>query len=59
LYRGISNFKKGYQSRINIVKNDKSDLVADPYSIVAISPSYGMYMELMILGTQKCTQQNH
>jgi len=48
-----------YQPRTNIVKNEKGDLVADPYSIAAISPSYGMYMELMMLGTQKYTQHNH
>jgi len=29
LYRGISDFKKGYQPRTNIVKDDKGDLVAD------------------------------
>jgi len=28
LYRGISDFKKGYQPRTNIVKDDKGDLVA-------------------------------
>ena len=31
LYRGINDFKKGYQPRCNIVK----DLVADSHSIVA------------------------
>jgi len=35
LYRGISDFKKGYQPRTNIVKDEKGDLVADTYSIVA------------------------
>ncbi len=33
--RGISDFKKGYQRRTNVVKDEKSDLVADSYSIVA------------------------
>jgi hypothetical protein len=28
-------FKKGYQPRTNIVKNDKGDLFADPHSILA------------------------
>ena len=32
---GINDFKKGFQSRTNIVKNEKGDLVADPYSILA------------------------
>jgi len=35
LYRGISDFKKGYQSRCNIVKDEKGDLVADFHSFVA------------------------
>jgi len=35
LYRGNSDFKKGYQPRCNIVKNEKGDLVADSHSIVA------------------------
>ena len=35
MYRGISDFKNGYQLRTNIVKDEKGDLVADTYSIVA------------------------
>ena len=35
LYRGISDFKKGYQLRTNIVKDEKGDLVADSNSILA------------------------
>jgi len=35
LYRGINDFTKGYQPRCNIVKDEKSDLVADFHSIVA------------------------
>jgi len=34
LYRGINDFKKGYQPRCNIVKDEKGDLVADSHSIV-------------------------
>ena len=34
-YRGISDFKKGYQTRTNTVKDDKGDLVADSHSILA------------------------
>ena len=34
LYRGINDFKKGYQSRCNIVKDEKGDLVADSHSNV-------------------------
>ena len=34
MYRGIDDFKKGYQPRTTIVKNEKGDLVADPHSIM-------------------------
>jgi len=34
LYRGIIDFKKGYQPRTNIVKDDKGALVADSHSIL-------------------------
>ena len=34
LYRGINDFKKGYQPRCNIVEDEKGDLVADTHSIV-------------------------
>jgi len=35
LYRVISDFKKGYRPRCNIVKDEKGDLVADSHVIVA------------------------
>jgi hypothetical protein len=35
LYRGISDFKKGYQPRNNVVKDENGDLVADSHSILA------------------------
>jgi hypothetical protein len=34
LYRGINEFKKGYQSRNFIVKDEKGDLVAESHSIM-------------------------
>jgi len=34
LYRGISDFKKGYQPRNNIVKDEKGVLVTDSHSIL-------------------------
>ena len=34
MHRGISDFKKGYQRRPNIVKDAKGDLIADSYSIL-------------------------
>jgi hypothetical protein len=33
LYRGISDFKKSYQHRSNMVKDEKVDLVTDSHSI--------------------------
>ena len=35
MYRGINDFKKGYQPRCKIVKDEKGDLMADSHSIVA------------------------
>ena len=40
LYRGISEFKKGNQARIDIVKDDRSDLVAESHSILARWTNY-------------------
>ena len=35
MYRAISVFKKGYQPRINIVKDENGDLVTDSHSILS------------------------
>jgi len=35
LYRGINDFKKGYQPRNNTVKDEKGDLFIDYHSILA------------------------
>ena len=35
LYRGISDFKKRYKPRTDIVKDENGDLVADSHSILA------------------------
>ena len=35
MYRGIGDFKKSYQPRTNVVKDEKGGLVVDYYSIVA------------------------
>jgi hypothetical protein len=35
MYGCISDFKNGYRPRTNIVKDEKSDLVADCHSILA------------------------
>jgi hypothetical protein len=34
LYRGINYFKRGYQSRINLVKDESGDLLADSHNIL-------------------------
>jgi hypothetical protein len=32
LYRGINEFKKGYQPTVNIIKDENDNLLADPQS---------------------------
>jgi hypothetical protein len=34
LYRGINEFKKGYQPRTNLVKDESGDLLVDPHKIL-------------------------
>ena len=34
MYRGINDFKKGYQPRTNVVKDETGDLVTGSYSIL-------------------------
>jgi hypothetical protein len=34
LYGGINEFKKGYQPRINIMKDKNGNLLADPQSVL-------------------------
>jgi hypothetical protein len=34
LYRGINEFRKGYQPRINIIKDENGNLLADPQSVL-------------------------
>ena len=62
-YRGISDFKKGYQPRTHIVKDEKGDLVADSHSISARWKNYFSQLlnvrGVMMLVRQKYTQQNH
>jgi len=55
-YRGISDFKMGYQPRPNIVKDKKGDLVADSHSILA---RWRMSMKLMMTGRQQNKQKSH
>ena len=55
MYRGISDFKKGYQPRTNIVKNEKDDLIADPYSTVARWRNY-FFQQLNVHGVNDVRQ---
>jgi len=63
LYRVINDFKKGYQPRCNIVKDEKGDLVADSHSIVARWKNY--FSQLFNVhgvkdgGQAEYTLQNH
>jgi hypothetical protein len=63
LYRGINEFKKGYQPITNTINDEKGDLVTESHSILArwrnhfTQPS--MNMGLVMLGRQKHTQQDH
>jgi hypothetical protein len=34
LYRGINEFKRGYQPRNNLVKDENGDLLADSHNIL-------------------------
>jgi hypothetical protein len=34
LYRGINEFKKGYQPRTNLVMDERGDLLLDPHKIL-------------------------
>jgi hypothetical protein len=34
MYRGINEFKKGYQHRSNFVKDENGDLLADSHNIL-------------------------
>jgi hypothetical protein len=34
LYKGINEFKKGYQPRINVIKDENGNLLADPQNVL-------------------------
>jgi len=40
MYKGISDCKKGYQPRTNVVNDEKGDLVTDYHSILARRRKY-------------------
>jgi hypothetical protein len=54
LYRGINEFKKGYQPRINIMKDENGDLIADSQNVLNRWKNFFnqvlMYMGFMMSG---------
>jgi hypothetical protein len=63
LYRGINDFKKGYQPRTYIVKDEKGDLVAHSHSILAKWRKHFSQLlnihEVNDVRHKKYTQRNH
>ena len=62
MYRGIDDFKKGYQSINNIVEDERGNLVADSHNIFArwrnqFSRLFDVH-RVHRVGRQKYTQQN-
>ena len=55
LYKGINDFKKGYQPRTNTVKDENGDLVADSHSILARWRNYFSQL-LNVLGVNEVRQ---
>jgi hypothetical protein len=63
LYKGITEFKKGYQPKTNLVKDERGDLLADPHKILSRSRNY--FCQLLnvqgvrSISRQKYRQQSH
>jgi len=55
LYRGISDFKKGYKPRTNIVKDDNGDLFVDSHSILVMWRKYFS----QLLNVQRVSEVRH
>jgi hypothetical protein len=49
LYRGINEFKRGYQPRSNLVKGENGDLLADSHNILN-------WIEELLLSITECSQ---
>jgi hypothetical protein len=50
LYRGINDFKRGYQPRSNLVKDENYDLFADPHNILNRWKNYLSQLLSVMLG---------
>jgi hypothetical protein len=58
LYRGINEFKKGYQPRTNLVKDEKGDLLADTHKTVNRWMKLLNVQRVGVLGRRKYRQQS-
>jgi hypothetical protein len=47
LYRGINEFKRGYQPRNNFMKTENGDLLADSENILNRWKNYYTYFQLL------------
>ena len=56
MYRGINDFKQGYQPRTIIVKDEKGDLVADSHSIMTRWKNYFSQL-LNVHGTKEVRKE--
>jgi hypothetical protein len=48
MYRGINDFKKGYQSGSNLAKDENGDLLADSHNI--LNSWKNNFSQLLMLG---------
>jgi hypothetical protein len=55
LYRGINEFKKGYQPRTNLVKDERGDLLADPHKSLVTWKNY--FCQLLNVRGAGCVRQ--
>jgi hypothetical protein len=46
LYRGINEFKRGYQTRTNLVKGENGDLLADSHNILNRWKNYSQLLNV-------------
>jgi hypothetical protein len=63
LYKDINEFKRGYQPRTNIVKDEKGDLATNSHSILVRCRNHFSQLlnvqGLMTIGRQKYIQQSY
>jgi hypothetical protein len=63
MYRDITEFKKDYQSKTNLVKDEKGDLIADPQTILTRWKNYFCQLlnvqSVRGINRQKYRQQSH